>query len=142
MERTDRDIADYLARLPDDVRGDMETLHELMADVMTGEPVALYVGKFWGGSDQEIIGYGEQNYQRSDKTKVEWFDIGIAVQRNYLSVYLNAVEDGKYVSEKYGRDLGKVKVGKASLGFASVDDIDLARLRTMAERTRQLTSDE
>ena len=64
--------------------------------------------------------------------------VGLALQKNYISVYLNAVEDRQYLSEKYGSDLGKVKVGKASLSFASVDDIDLDRFTDLVGKARDL----
>lgn len=140
MERTDRDVGEFIETLPEDVRDDMRTLDALLSEVMEGRPRALFAGKFWGGSEQRIIGYGLQVYQRSDKTEVTWFDVGLAVQKNYLSIYLNAVDDGKYVSERYGDDLGKVKVGKSSLGFKSIDDIDLGKLRLLVEKTRDLTA--
>ena len=142
MERTDRNIDEYIDSLPDEVRSDIRTLHGCIAQVMDGLPTSLYVGKFWGGSDQEIIGYGEQNYERSDKTKVRWFDVGLAVQKNHLSVYVNAVEDGKYLSEVHGKDLGKVKVGKSSLGFNSADDIDLTKLAELVGHARRILEEE
>ena len=140
MERTDRNIADYIASLPDDVCGDIRTLDEHISAAMAGHTKHLYVGKFWGGSDQEIIGYGTQTNIRSDKREVTWFVVGLAVQKNYLSVYISAVEDGQYVSERYGAELGKVKVGKSSLSFRSVADIDLDKLAALVTKARALTA--
>ena len=142
MERTDRDIAEYIASLPDDVRDDIAALDAVISTVMGGLAKHLWVGKLWGGSDQEIIGYGLQTNRRSDKREVTWFVVGLAVQKNYLSVYVNAVEDRMYLSEKYGSDLGKVKVGKSSISFAGVDDIDLDKLDALVRRARDLTSTE
>ena len=138
MERTDRDIDDFLETLDEEVRDDMRTLHQVIGGELQGLPVALYEGVFWGGSHQEIIGYGTYSYTKSDKTEVEWFLVGLARQKRYLSVYVNAVEDRKYLSEVYGPDLGKVKVGKASIGFDSVADIDLDRLRALVARAREI----
>lgn len=114
----------------------MQTLHDVISVAMDGLEAALFVGTFWGGSEQEIIGYGMHTYQRRDKTEVEWFMVGVAVQKNYLSLYVNAVEDRQYLAEKYGAELGKVKVGKASISFKSVDDIDLDKLEDLVTRAR------
>jgi len=141
MERTDRNIADYIASLPDDVCGDIRTLDEHISAAMAGHAKHLYVGKFWGGSDQKIIGYGTQTNIRSDKKEVTWFVVGLAVQKNYLSVYINAVEDRQYLSEKYGKDLGKVKVGKSSIGFKSVCDIDVDKLVDLVRRARNIAEE-
>ena len=140
MERSTTDVVHHMAALPDDVRSDITTLDGVISAEMGGLDRVLYTGRFWGGSEQEIIGYGTYSYRRSDKTEVEWFVVGLAVQKNYLSIYLSAVEDGEYVSEKYGKSLGKVKVGKSSLSFRSVEDIDLDKLAALVRLSRDLSS--
>jgi hypothetical protein len=136
MDITDRNVDEFLSALPDAVRGDMVALDDVISAAMTGLPRELYVGKFWGGSSQEIIGYGRLSYSRADGKDVEWFMVGLAVQKNYLSLYVSAVEDGKYLAETYGKDLGKVKVGKSSISFRSVDDIDLDAVGVLVARAR------
>ena len=91
MERTNTDVDEYLASLPDDVRSDMQTLDGIIGDVMAGLGRILYAGTFWGGSDQEIIGYGPYVYTRPNGVEVDWFVIGLAVQKNYLSEFLLAL---------------------------------------------------
>lgn len=141
MERSSIDVSSHIQGLPDEVRSDIEVLDRVISSAMSGLDRVLYVGRFWGGSDQEIIGYGPYSYERSDKSTVDWFVVGLAVQKNYLSVYLSAVEDGEYVSEKYGKELGKVKVGKSSLSFGGVDDIDLDKLAELVILSRTLSAD-
>ncbi len=138
MERTYHDIAEFIDGLSDDVREDMRTLHGVIDEVMDGLPQWLYSGKFWGGTDQDIIGYGQMDYSRPDGTEVEWFVVGLAAQKNHLSLYVNVVEDRQYLSERYGKDLGKVKVGKASIGFKRVADVDLDALRAFVGRARRV----
>ena len=140
MERTDRDVAKFVATLPTDARDDVATLDRELSRVMAGLPKALYVGKLWGGSDQEIIGYGTFRYTRADKKDVEWFAVGLALQKNYISLYINAVEGREYLAEKYGKDLGKVKVGKSSISFAKLDDIDLDKAVALVEKARDITA--
>ena len=141
MERTNTDVDEYLASLPDDVRGDMQTLDGIIADVMAGLGRILYAGTFWGGSDQEIIGYGPYVYTRPNGVEVDWFVIGLAVQKNYLSMYVSAVEDGEYLSKSRGDRLGKVKIGSSSISFKGTDDLDLDELRTFLERARELSGE-
>lgn len=140
MDKSNRNIEEYIDTLPEEAKADMESLHVGISNVMAGLPTALYEGKFWGGSSQEIIGYGSYTYQRSDKLVVEWFIVGLALQKNYISVYINAVEDREYLSEKYGKDIGKVKVGKSSISFASLADIDLGKLLAIVAKARDLTA--
>ena len=73
MERTDHDIAEFIDGLDDDVRDDMRTLHGVLSEAMDGLPQWLYTGKFWGGTDQDIIGYGQMDYTRPNGTEVRCF---------------------------------------------------------------------
>lgn len=140
MQPTDRDVDEFLTSLPEGVRSDLITLDREIGAVMEGLPRVLYEGKLWGGTDQEIIGYGLDSYVRSDGKRVEWFVVGLALQRNYISIYVNTVEDRLYLAEKYGRRLGKVKVGKSSISFSRVDDIDLDELVALVTKAREITS--
>lgn len=142
MKKTNIDPVVVIGGLPVDEREDMRTLDVEIAGVMDGTETTVYKGKFWGGSHQEIIGYGSQTYQRSDKKEVEWFVIGLARQKDYISIYINVVEDGEYLAEKYGADLGKVKVGKSSISFAEVEDIDLDKLRLLLIKARNLAAEQ
>jgi hypothetical protein len=139
MEKTDRDIPEFIESIPEESRDDMRSLDATISKVMKGHDKVLYVGRLWGGTDQEIIGYGTQKYRRSDKREVEWFAVGLALQKNYISIYINVVEDREYLSEKYGKDLGKVKVGKSSIGFRSLDDIDTTKLTSLLEKARGIS---
>ncbi len=139
MEKTDRDIAEFIESLPEESRGDIRTLDAAIGKVMQGLPKALHEGRFWGGSDQQIIGYGTMKYRRSDKQEVEWFAVGLALQKRYISIYVNVVEGREYLAEKYGKDLGKVKVGKSSIGFKTLTDIDLDKLISLVEKARAIS---
>ena len=59
----------------------------------------LWEGKFWGGSDQRIISYGEFTHTNRSGKNVSWFVVGLAAQKNYLTVFVTAVEDGAYLAE-------------------------------------------
>ena len=141
MNKSERTVDEFLASLDDDRKADLIALDEAISGAMAGTERVLYEGKFWGGTDQEIIGYGELETVRSDKSTVRWFVIGLALQKNYISVYISAVEDRQYLSEKYGKDLGKVTVGKSNINFKTVDDIDLEKLVELVRRARAATAE-
>ena len=56
-----------------------------------------------------MIGYGKYRYKSGD-----WCKIGLASQKNYISVYICAVENGKYIAETYKDALPKANIGKMS----------------------------
>ena len=136
MEISATSVDQYLAELDGQLAADMRTLDAAISAELPDEPRDLYVGKFWGGSDQEIIGYGRFSYERSDKKRVDWFLVGLARQKNYYSIYVSAVEGSEYIAEKYGKSLGKVKVGKSNISFNAIDDIDLEKLATLVAKAR------
>lgn len=137
MQKTDRNPDDFLASLPDDVRGDMTALDTLISDVFEDQTRVLWEGVFWGGSEQEIIGYGDLVQKQSKGRVVEWFMVGLALQKNYISLYVNAVEGKQYVAEKYKDSLGKVKAGKSSISFKRLDDVDIDALGRVLRIARE-----
>jgi hypothetical protein len=138
MQRSSTSPDEFIASLPEDVRPDIEALDRAISGVMSGAGRVLWEGKFWGGSDQRIIGYGEYRYTNSRGKIGEWFAIGLASQKNYITVFVNAVENGAHLAEKYSDRLGKVKVGRSSVSFKRLADVDQHALTEMLERAREL----
>ena len=140
MEKTDTKPSDYIASLPAETRADVDRLDAAISDVMSGYPKTMWEGRFWGGSDQQIIGYGDYSYERSGGKTVEWFIVGLAQQKQYISVYVNATDDDGYLTERYADRLGKAKVGKSSISFKSLDNIHLdVLLDLVAHAERQMS---
>jgi hypothetical protein len=95
MRRVSRSPDDVLAGLPDDVRPDMVRMDALISEVLTGRSRVVWEGVFWGGTEQQIIGYGDLLQPRPRGQAVEWFVVGLARQQKAISVYVNAVDDGR-----------------------------------------------
>lgn len=138
MQRSDTPPDDHLASLPDAVRDDMTRLDAAISRVMHGLDRVVWEGKFWGGSEQRIIGYGDYRYTARDRSEVDWFIVGLAAQKNHLSVYVSAVEDGAYLTRRYADRLGKVKVGSSAISFKRLADVDLDVLLELVARSREL----
>lgn len=103
----------------------MTQLDKVIKPLISDKVRVLWEGVFWGGSQQTIIGYGDFVYKRPGKANVEWFTVGLALQKNYISIYMNAADTKQYLAEKHKDQLGKAKVGKSSISFKSLDDINL-----------------
>ena len=140
MERVESSPDGYIASQPPAIRAVLEELHGLIQAALPDRECCMWEGVFWGGSEQQIIGYGNYSYQRSDKTQVEWFIVGLTRQKNYFSVYVNAVEGKTYLAELYGPRLGKVKIGKSSISFRNRGDINLDALREMVEHAGRIVT--
>lgn len=140
MDISDLAVDTHLAQIVDpEIAETMGTLDHLITSAMPGRRRALFVGKFWGGTDQEIIGYGHIVQPRPKGEDVHWFLVGLARQKDHYSLYVNAVADGAYLGQQYKGRLGKVKLGSASIGFKRLDDIDLEVLHELLARAHNVT---
>ena len=81
-------------------------------------------------------GYGKFKYKNNKKQELDWPVIALASQKNYISVYVCAVQDGEYIAEKYKNELGKglpagrqVSVGRSCIRFKKVEDLNLETLK-------------
>lgn len=76
-----------------------------------------------------MLGYGSFPYKKNKKEMGEWHTIGLASQKNYISLYVCAVADGKYIAEMHKKELGNVKVGKSCISFKKLSDLNLPVLK-------------
>lgn len=139
MEITDRSVNEFLTTLPSSHRVDMQALDAIIASIF-GDSRVMWEGVFWGGSEQSIIGYGDLEQPRPKGEPVKWFVVGSALQKGGNSVYVNAVKDGQYLGKSYGKRLGKVKIGSASIGFKRLADLDIDAFTAMIREARELAS--
>lgn len=140
MHISDEPVDVWLESLTDDRSDDLRALDALIGELFADKSRVLWIGKFWGGTDQTIIGYGDIYQPRPKGETVHWFMVGLALQKAHLSLYVNAVKDGGYLGQSYGSLLGKVKLGSASIGFKSLADLDLEQLRKMLAEANELNT--
>ncbi len=141
MEISDVAVDTHLDGIEDhDIAETMRTLDRMITAAMPGRRRALYEGRFWGGTEQQIIGYGHIVQPRPKGEEVHWFLVGLARQKDHYSLYVNAVADGKYLGQQYEGRLGKVKLGSASIGFKRIDDLDLEVLSDLLGRAHEITA--
>ena len=124
--KTDTTFEVYLNELDEKDQDTIIRLDQMLTKQFGRDNRNIWEGKFWGGSQQQIIGYGEIPIK--GKTDETCFMVGLARQKAYFSLYVNAVEDKTYLAKKYQGQLGKVKVGSSSISFKQFDDIDLPTL--------------
>ena len=141
MHKVDTDPEGHLAALSPDVQPTMRELDRMITEAFAGRGRRLWVGKFWGGTDQTIIGYGDLTQPRPRGPAVEWFAVGLARQSRTYSVYVNAVADGAYLLASYADRLGRVKVGSVSISFTELDHLDLAVLGEVLAQAATLTAE-
>ncbi|MDP9493724.1 MAG: DUF1801 domain-containing protein [Actinomycetota bacterium] len=140
MEKAATTPDQHIASLPPDVRADIAELDRVISEEMPGASRTLWEGRFWGGSDQKIIGYGDYTYQQANKKTADWFIVGLAVQKGHLSLYVNAADENGYLVSRYADRLGKVKLGSAAITFKSASDLEMTSLRELIASAYQTSS--
>lgn len=72
-----------------------------------------------------MLGYGMFHYKSKSGREGDWPVVSLASQKNYISVYVCSVKDGKYLAEAHKDTLGKVSVGKSCIRFKKIEDVNL-----------------
>jgi hypothetical protein len=73
-----------------------------------------------------MIGYARSSYRATSGEKVEWPVVGVALQKNYISVYFAVTKGGAPVTDPYAGRLGERRMGHNNFSFERFDDLDVA----------------
>jgi len=118
-------ISEYLKALPKERKEQINYLHEFIKKTApTFKPFFAY----------NMLGYGKFKYKNYKKEIIDWPIVALASQKNYISVYVCAVDNGKYLAEKYKSKLGKVSVGKSCIRFKKLEDLNFPVLKKVLEK--------
>lgn len=122
-------VQEYFDALPPDRRQSMEALHHFI------QKAAPSLKSHFA---YNMLGYGSFTYTNYKKETIAWPTVSVASQKNYISIYICAIENGEYVAEKYKHKLGNVSVGKSCIRFKTIEDVHLEELKKviqLAEKT-------
>ena len=117
-------VKEYLAAVPVERKELMLFLHEFIQKA---------VPKLESHLAYNMLGYGNFAYVNHKKQTVPWPIIALANQKNYVSVYVCALEAGQYLAEKHAKELGKVSVGKSCIRFKKIEDVNLPVLKKVLQ---------
>jgi hypothetical protein len=106
----------YLDGLPKDRREVLSTIHNAIRNEVPCLKPHIAHG---------MIGYGPFPYRTRRGCERDWFVVGLASQKNYMSLYLGACDSNGYLAERNKDRLGKVSVGRSCIRFKRLEDLDL-----------------
>lgn len=72
----------------------------------------------------KMIGYGKFQYLARTGEYVEWPAVGVALQKNYISVYLSLEKDGVPLIQPYAAKLRELRVGRNNFSFKTYEDLN------------------
>jgi hypothetical protein len=120
-------IQKYITIQPERKRSDMQALHRIILDVMPACKLWFLDGKNDEGKtvSNPNIGYGAYTMKYTDGTTREFYQIGLSANKTGISVYIMGIEDKKYLSQAYGKNLGKASVTGYCIRFKTLKDINI-----------------
>ena len=113
-------LEEYFSMLQAERKEPMEFLHKFIQKTAPSlKPNFAY----------NMPGYGSFKYKNYKKEIIDWPTVSLASQKNYMSLYICAIDKDGYIAEKYKKELGNVSVGKSCIRFNKVEDLNLETLK-------------
>ncbi len=130
MAEDDRQKAlELIAELSEPRRSQMLHLHELILGSMPDADVTI---RDYAGT---LIGYGTYPYSNSKGPAGDWFAVGLANRKHYISLYSMALQDGRYLVEAMLDRFPGTKAGRSCLNISKPDDVDDDAVRELVRAT-------
>lgn len=126
-----KQIKEYIAAQPEPKRGEMQQLHQAVVALMPDCKLWFLDGKGEKGKivSNPNIGYGSQTIRYADGKTKEFYQIGMSANTTGISVYILGISDKKYLSQTFGKKLGKASVTGYCIKFKTLKDIDIDVLK-------------
>ncbi len=127
-----RQIEDYIAAQSEPKRSEMQALHQIILEIMPECKLWFLDGKDSEGKivSNPNIGYGFQAIKYADGKTREFYQIGMSANTTGISVYIMGIKDKTYLSQTYGKTLGKASVSGYCIKFRTLTDISIDILET------------
>lgn len=119
----------HIDALPEPRRSQMRHLHDVLIEALPTAEVRL-----WDYSGP-LIAYGIYPYSNSKGPAGDWFAVGLANRKAYISLYSMATRDGRYLVEAVRDRFPGTKAGRSCINIAKPESIDDDAVRDLAAET-------
>jgi len=125
-------VAEYLAFDP----GRRDKLQKLDAVIRQAAPnLKRYfhrgTPKGQPGMRLKMIGYGRFHYASKSGRAIEWPVIGVALQKNYISVYVSLTRNDRPLVAQYASRLRATKASRYTFNFENFDALNVGAVRLL-----------
>ena len=126
-----KQIDAYIAAQPEPKRSEMQQLHHVILSLMPTCKLWYLDGKDEKGKtvSNPNIGYGSQTISYANGKTKDFYHIGLSANATGISIYVMGLNDKKYLSQTFGRRLGKASVTGYCIKFRKLTDINIAALK-------------
>lgn len=117
----------YIASQPETKCSDMQALHRSILKLKPKCKLWFLDGKDDKGKvvSNPNIGYGLQTIKYADGKTREFYQIGLSANTTGISVYIMGIEDKKYLTNAYGKKIGKASVTGYCIKFKTLKDLNI-----------------
>ena len=119
-------IKQYITSQPEPKRSEIQALNDSILQISPGCKLWFLDGKDDKGKvvSNPNIGFGNYTMRLAAGKTREFYQVGLTANATGISVYIMGIEDKKYLSETYGKDLGKASVTGYCIRFKTLKDIN------------------
>jgi hypothetical protein len=127
---------DYLAFDPKRT-GDLQSLDALIRKAAPSLNRYFHAGTPAGeiGMRFKMIGYGQTRYRVKSGESTVWPVIGVALQKNYVSVYFAVDKGNAPIVDFYKGRLGELRTGQNNFSFVRFGDLNGDALTSLLAET-------
>ncbi|HSZ53536.1 MAG TPA: hypothetical protein VK801_18360 [Caulobacteraceae bacterium] len=126
QEQIDRYIADQ----SQPKRGELEDLHRRIIKMSPDCKLWFLDGKNEEGRivSNPNIGYGTTTRRYASGEQREFYQVGLSANTAGISIYIIGLDDKRYLSDTYGKRLGRAKITGYCIKFKSTNDVAIDTL--------------
>jgi Domain of unknown function (DU1801) len=114
--------AEYIAKLEEPRRAEIAALDALIRKTAPKLEPFIHSG---------VLAYGPYRYKYASGREGDWFRIGVASNKNAISLYICSGDSEGYIAERYKEALPKANIGRSCVRFKRLDDLDQAALKKL-----------
>ena len=135
-------IKAYIATQPEPKRGELQQLHHIILALMPTSRLWFLDGRDERGKtvSNPNIGYGCQTIDYANGKTKEFYQIGMSANTAGISVYIMGIKDKKYLTQTFGKELGKASVTGYCIKFKTLSDINIDVLKAAIQCGIEQTS--
>jgi hypothetical protein len=120
-------IEKYITSQSESKCNDMQELHGIILELMPKCKLWFLDGK--NSENKTVsnpnIGYGLQTIKYTDGKTREFYQIGMSANTTGISIYILGIDDKTYLSQTYGKEIGRASVTGYCIKFKTLKDINI-----------------
>ena len=114
--------AEYIAQLDEPRKSEIAALDAMIRKLAPALEPFISSG---------MLAYGPWHYTYSSGREGDGFRIGVASNKNYISLYVSCGEGAESIAGRHQAALPKAKIGKGCVRFKRLSDLDRTALEKM-----------